>query len=149
MTEVRFYHLQKQTLDQALPQILTKALSIGHRIVVKLGSKDSVEHMNKHLWTYRQDSFLPHGSAKDGHAEYQPIWLTAENDNPNNADLLVTGGGAIPDSIEDYKLCCEFLDGFDDDAITQARERWKSYKDKGFEVTYWQQDDKGAWNKKA
>ncbi len=147
--EIRFYHLQKQTLDQALPQLLTKALSMGHKIVVKLKNQQSVDHMNQHLWVFRPDSFLPHGSKKDGFAEHQPVWLTADNDNPNGAKVIMTGGGALPDNAKDYDLCCEFLDGFDDDAVKAARERWKSYKDEGFDVTYWQQDEKGAWSNKA
>ena len=149
MTEIRFYHLQKQTLDQALPQILTKALSMGHKIVVKLDSQQSVERMNQNLWTFRPDSFLPHGSQKDGHGEKQPVWLTADNDNPNDAKVIMTGAGALPESPENYDLCCEFLDGFDDEAVKAARSRWKSYKESGFEVTYWQQDEKGAWSTKA
>lgn len=149
MTEIRFYHLQKQTLDQALPQILTKALSIGHRIVVKVPDQTALDHVNHHLWVYRPDSFLPHGSQKDGFAEEQPIWLTTGDDNPNKADVLITGGGAVPDFPGDYTLCCEFLNGFDDDAVQQARARWKSYKESGFDVTYWQQNDNGAWDKKA
>ena len=149
MTEIRFYHLQKQTLDQALPQILNKALSIGHKIVVKLPDQAKVDHMNGHLWTYKPDSFLPHGTEKDGQPDLQPVWLTTGNENLNDADVLITAAGAIPDSPENYELCCEFLDGFDEEAVQNARKRWKTYKDAGLEVTYWQQDDKGAWTKKA
>lgn len=149
MTEVRFYHLTKSTLDQALPQILTKALSQGKNIVVKLPDQSKVDTMNQHLWAFRPDSFLPHGSKKDDHAEKQPIWLTHDNDNPNDAKTLITGGGAVPESPENYELCCEFLDGFNEQAVAEARSRWKTYKEAGFDVTYWQQDDNGAWSKKA
>lgn len=148
-TEIRFYHLQRQTLKQALPQLLNKALGAGHKIIVKLNTADTVEDMNQHLWTFHPDRFLPHGSKKDGFAADQPIWLTPDNDNPNQANVLITGEGAVPESPENFTLCCEFLNGFDEDEVNAARQRWKTYKDQGFEITYWQQDDKGAWAQKA
>ena len=83
MTEVRFYHLQRKTLEDALPQILEKTLERGWRAIVMAGSEERVEALTQHLWTYKEFSFLPHGSARDGDAEHQPIWLTAEDENPN------------------------------------------------------------------
>lgn len=149
MTEIRFYHLQKQSLDQALPQILGKALSVGHKILVKLPDSETVERINQHLWVYRPDSFLPHGSKKDGNPENQPIWLTESDENANNADVLITGNGSIPNEPENYSLCCEMLDGHNDEHVQAARDRWKTYKEKGFEVTYWKQSETGAWEKKS
>lgn len=151
MTEIRFYHLTTKPLEQALPEILGKALSTGRRAVIKAPDDKSVEALNTHLWTYSPDSFLPHGSKKDGKefAPDQPIWLTSDNDNPNGADLLILTGGAESDKIGDFALCCEMLDGNDDAAVTAARARWKTYKDAGHDLTYWQQTPTGGWEKKA
>ncbi len=148
MTEIRFYHLQRQSQEQVLPMLLSKALEKSHKIVVKLSNIQAVEAMNEHLWTYHPHSFLPHGSAKDGDAALQPIWLTAEDENPNGADVLIVGAGAESAMQGDFKLCCEMLNGHDDDAVAAARTRWKVYKESEFEVTYWQQGDRG-WEKKA
>ena len=68
MTEVRFYHLQRKTLEDALPQILEKTLERGWRAVVMAGSEERVEALTQHLWSYKEFSFLPHGSARDGDA---------------------------------------------------------------------------------
>ena len=76
MTEVRFYHLTRKTMEQTLPELIEKTLERGWRAVVMAGSPERVEALTQHLWTFRPDSFLPHGSAKDGHAELQPVWLT-------------------------------------------------------------------------
>ncbi len=149
MTEIRFYHLTTKTLDQALPEILTKALSGGRRAVVKAADERQVEALNDHLWAWRPDSFLPHGSAKDGFAEDQPIWLTAADENPNGADILILTGGAESAGLKDFDLCCEMLDGHDDAAVKAARARWKIYKDEGFDLTYWQQTPQGGWEQKA
>ena len=149
MTEIRFYHLQRQSQHQVLPVLLSKALAKGHRIVVKLRDKLSVEQMNEHLWSYHTNSFLPHGSEKDGNSEHQPIWLTEKDENPNQADVLILGDGVESEIMSDFELCCEMLNGQDDEQIAASRVRWKQYKDHDFEVTYWQQTDQGGWEQKA
>ncbi len=148
MTEIRFYHLQTKTLEQALPELLAKGVSTGRRIVVRLSDKNATESLNDLLWVYKQDSFLPHGSAKDGHADLQPVWLTPDNDNPNGADMLVLTKDCQQDEIGAYALCCDIFDGNDEQAVTAARQRWKHFQDQGHSLTYWQQTDKG-WEKKS
>ncbi|MGN7437083.1 MAG: DNA polymerase III subunit chi [Alcanivorax sp.] len=149
MTEVRFYHLQNQSQKQALPLLLSKAVERGHRIVVKLRDAHAVADMDDHLWGYDPNSFLPHGSAKSGNAEDQPIWLTTGDDNPNKADVLIIGQGASSEHHGDYKMCCEVFSGQDQEAVQEARKRWKLYKEKEYDVTYWQQNERGGWDKKA
>lgn len=149
MTEVRFYHLQRQSQEQVLPVLLSKALERGHKILVKMSDEQEVEKMNEHLWTFHPDSFLPHGSEKDGHPEVQPVWLTHKDDNANGADVLIVGAGAGSTIQADFDLCCEMLNGHDDEAVQAARLRWKVYKERGFDVTYWQQSEQGRWEQKV
>lgn len=150
MTEIRFYHLVTQHLEQALPAILSKALAGGRKAVIRFADESQVRHFNDHLWTYHPDSFLPHGAKGDGHAELQPVYLTTAAENPNGADMLVLCyAQTVPENIEAFSLCCDFLDGGDDDAVQAARARWKAYKDAGHTITYWQQTDTGGWEQKA
>jgi len=147
MTEVRFYHMERSTLESALPALLNKAVTQGN-VTVQSTTSQNVEKLNTHLWAYDPNSFLPHGSSKDGHEQEQPIWLTDSQENPNGSDILILTHGATNENIKDYKLCCEMLNGNDQEAVAQARQRWKEYKDKGFDITYWQQGQNG-WEKKA
>lgn len=149
MTEIRFYHLQTQTMEEALPSLLLKAYASGKHIIVKHDSDKILDELNERLWTFHANQFLPHGTKKDGHADLQPIWLTSTDDNPNNAKILVLSGGATHPHIAAFDLCCELFDGQQDDAVTAARSRWKDYKNQGFDVTYWQQTDRGGWEQKA
>lgn len=150
MPEVRFYHLLTQSLEQALPAILNKAMSGGRRAVLRFADEDQVKHFNDHFWTYNPDSFLPHGSAADGHEEHQPIFLTSKAENPNAANMLVLcNQQTVPENIADFTLCCDFLDGQDDNAVADGRARWKIYKDAGYALTYWQQTETGGWEQKA
>lgn len=149
MTEIRFYHLQRSGIDRVLPEILGKALERGHRVVVRTSDEAETERLNEHLWSFHPDSFLPHGSRKDGNAEGQPVWLTAAGENPNGADTLILTGGAESFGLENFRLCCEMLDGNDPQAVAAARTRWKTYRDAGHTVTYWQQTEQGGWENKA
>ena len=148
MTEIRFYHLQKQRLEDALPGLLEKARERGHRIVVQAGSAERVKMLDSLLWTYRPETFLAHAAGPASSAPEQPIWLTAAEECPNGADLLILVDGATADPAP-YTLCCEMFDGLDDGAVDAARQRWAAYKAAGHMLTYWQQTDRGGWEKRA
>ncbi|MBQ8482549.1 MAG: DNA polymerase III subunit chi [Alphaproteobacteria bacterium] len=151
MSRVDFYHLQKHSLDEVLPKLLLKAYASGKRIVVKIGNEERIEQMNSYLWTFQDESFLPHGSKKDGFAAEQPIWLTLQNDNPNKAEFLfLTEGAEInPEELVSYERVFNIFDGNSKEYLNQARKLWKEYKDSGCEVFYWQQSDSGKWEQKA
>ncbi len=148
MIEIRFYHLERTVLERALPQMLTKVLERGQRAVVMAGSEERIEALSAALWAQQADSWLPHGSARDGHAGDQLIWLTDRDENPNGATYLFLTDGVTSARIGDYQTACELFDGRDGAALKAARERWKTYKETGFALTYWQQTEKG-WEKKG
>jgi len=149
MTEIRFYHLQRTTLEAALPPMLEKTIERGQRAVVIAGSTERVEHLTAHLWTYSERGFLPHGSARDGHADRQPIWLTDADENPNGAQVLFLTDGAASRQVDSVALCVELFDGNDESALQAARQRWQAYKAAGHQLTYWQQTAAGRWEQKA
>lgn len=149
MTEVRFYHLTRTTLERALPQMLEKTLERDQRAVVLACSRERVEALTAALWTYDDRGFLPHGSAADGHAAEQPIWLSEQDERPNDADVLFLADSATSDRLDDYRLCVLLFDGTDADAVAAARQRWRALKDAGHAVTYWQQDERGRWSQTA
>lgn len=144
-TEVRFYHLQKVTLAQALPRLLEKIYAKGMKTKVLMQDAEDIKTMDQSLWTYSTSVFLPHGSAPDSFAQEQPIWLTTGNDNPNDAEVLVVCRGADPGADPRFKIICFIFDGTDPDNLAQARARWLDYQQKDYNLSYWQQNDKGAW----
>jgi DNA polymerase III subunit chi len=148
MTEIRFYHLSQISLSAALPELLEKVIERGWRAVVMASSPERVEALTQSLWTYREGSFLPHGSAKDGNAELQPIWLTAQDENPNKANVLMLTDNASSEHIGSYDLVCQVFDEMDDGAVDAARARWQEYKSQSHTLTYWQQSERG-WEKQA
>ena len=149
MTEVLFYHLDRQPLEKALPELLEKCVERGWRTVLQLGSEERCEAIDAHLWTYRDKSFLPHGTKKDGHAEAQPIWLTVGPDNPNRATVRILADGAEPPDLAQYERVVMLFDGNDPEAVDRARASWTGAKAAGHAATYWQQNERGKWEKKA
>jgi DNA polymerase-3 subunit chi len=150
MTEMLFYHLQRQPIERVLPTLLERSLERGWRVVVQVASDERLEALDAHLWTFRDDSFLPHGTWREGEAREQPILLTVNEDNPNGATVsFLVDGAAMPADADAYQRIVLLFDGEDPDALAAARERWSEGKAKGFEVTYWQTDEQGRWQRKG
>ena len=154
MTEVLFYHLKGQTPEQVLPALLQKSLERGWRVVVQASSDERVEALDAHLWTWRDDSFLPHGTSRDTEAAEQPIMLTASADNPNGATVRFLVDGAemtddLADASKGYERIVMLFDGDDPDAVEAARARWTKAKAAGAEVTYWRADENGRWQRQG
>jgi DNA polymerase III subunit chi len=149
MTEIGFYHLTRTPLEKALPKILEKVLEAGKRAVVITGSEERTQVLNGVLWTYDQDAFLPHGTAREGEPAAQPIWLTSDDENPNGAEVVVLTEGATVAALDTFQRCLDMFDGNDPAAVESARERWRAAKAAGHSLAYWQQTPQGSWEKKA
>src|SRR5262245_2785413 len=125
MTEILFYHLQQQPLEKVLPTLLEKSLERGWRVVVQASSEERVDALDSHLWTYRDDAFLPHGTWRESDAREQPVLLTVKDDNPNAAVVrFLVDGAAVPDDADTYQRLVLLFNGEDPEAVAAARERW-------------------------
>ena len=150
MTEILFYHLHRLPLERVLPTLLQKSIERGWRVVVQAASEERVAALDAHLWTFRDESFLPHGTARDAEAREQPILLTVDDDNPNGATVrFLLDGTGVPADASAYQRIVLLFDGDDPDALAAARARWGEAKAAGFDVTYWQPDEDGRWQRNA
>jgi DNA polymerase-3 subunit chi len=150
MTESLFYHLQRLPLERVLPQLLEKSLERGWRVVVQAASDERVDALDAHLWTYRDDAFLPHGTERESEIALQPVLLTAQDHNPNGASVrFLIDGASVPADAASYQRIVLLFDGEDEEAVAAARARWTEAKAQGFEATYWQSDENGRWQRQA
>ena len=152
MGETRFYHLERQRLDQALPALLTVWREEGARIVVEARSQERVDALDEKLWTFTDESFLAHGSARDGDPEDQPIWLTTDEESANGARrrvIVVEGGdvAAVAASWSDLEILVFMFDGRDAAALEAARALWKALRANVPPATYWREGEEGGWQK--
>ena len=149
MTDVLFYHLERMPLNQVLPGLLEKTLDKGWRAIVQVASEERLEALDSLLWTYKDSSFLAHGTYKDGQDEKHPIFLAKGGGNPNKADVVFFVDGTTREDISSFERAVYLFDGHDDQAVEQARGYYKAAKNSGYQVTYWQQDEQGRWRNKA
>ena len=145
--EVWLYHLERATLEQVVPELLEKTLSRGWRARIRADTRQRIEAIDAWLWTYRDDSFLPHGMAGDPLAERQPILLGEGDGNPNHAQVLFVVD-TEPGDIGDFARCIVVFEGRDEAALAAARDLWSRYRNAGHGVTYWRQGEQG-WEKRA
>ncbi len=145
-TEHWFYHLERQSLADALPPLLEKARAKGWRTFLRVGSPARLQELDDALWTYRDEAFLPHGRADEPSAERQPILLSLDEDTLNKAELVVLGDGvAAPADLADVHRCVTMFDAGDSEAVHAARQTWKSLKAAGAAMSYWRQTSDGGW----
>lgn len=147
MTEVFFYHLQRQPLERVLPQLLEKCLERGWRCVVQASSQERIEALDQHLWTYDDASFLPHGTDREPDATDQPVLLTTSEANPNVAAVRFLIDEAPLTDAASYTRIIHIFDGADPDQVERARENWRAASRDGHAVAYWQQDQDGRWRR--
>jgi DNA polymerase-3 subunit chi len=149
VTEVLFYHLTRFPLERVLPELLEKTLERGWRAVVQAGSEERVEALDQHLWTYTDESFLPHGTVRGGDAPQQPVYLTSGQENPNEAEVRFFVDGADVGDIKELDRAVIIFDGRDAAAVEAARGHWRRLAGAGHDVTYWQQNERGRFERKA
>ena len=146
MAELWFYHLERSELERALPPLLEKCLQRGWRAIVRGGSEERLDALDATLWTYKDESFLPHGRDKP---ERQPVYLTSQGGNPNGASVLFLIDGAEPGDLSGFERACLMFDGRDQVALESARARWKDAKEAGIIASYWRESASGKWEKQA
>ena len=150
MTEVLFYHLERARCEELLPELLHKTLERGWRAVVQCAGPDRLDEISQAIWTWRDDAFIAHGCAADGHADQQPVWLTHGDDAPNGAKVRFLLDGARCADTGGLEKLMVLFDGADETAVSQARTLWKEVvATPGLKAFYWRQNNEGRWTKQA
>lgn len=149
LMDISFYHLTHSTTEKALPQLLQKMLDKGHRAVILSDDKERLSVLNNWLWEYSPEGVIPHGLKGEQYPEAQPVYLTWEEENPNQADILIVLGNILPANDNGFVRCLDMFEDGDAEGVADARKRWAHYQEQGgSNLTYWQQTANGGWEKK-
>jgi len=146
LTEHWFYHLEKSSMEAVLPGLLEKTLAKGWRALVKV-PQERLAELDGYLWTYTDQSFLPHGRDDEPLSDAQPIRLTSAANSAENAEAVFLLEGAHIDDLTGVQRCITLINGRSDAAVAHARTQWKTLKDEGTDISYWKQNERGAWAK--
>ncbi len=144
-----FYHLEKSTLEAAIAPLLEKCIAANMRVLIRGENQETLKRLDAHLWTYRDDSWLPHGIEGEIDAAHQPILLTNQSTNANGANALFIIENAPLGDISGIERGFYMIDGNDHNLVTLARKEYKAAKENGHDISYWQQSESGKWEKKA
>ena len=147
--DILFYHLTETKTEDALPSLLEKCLERQWRVAVQTGSAERRDAIDAHLWTYRPESFMPHGTDQERFSADQPVLVTADGGNGNGATVRFLIDGAEPPILDAYERVVFMFDGYDDHQLQAARQQWKRLKGEGHTLSYWQQNAEGRWERKA
>jgi DNA polymerase-3 subunit chi len=153
LSEALFYHLERRRLDDVIPGLVERTLERGWRALIRVESADRAATIDALLWTYNDESFVPHAIAGDGDAARQPVLVTVEEDNANRAQVLFLAGGAVvsdwTQSAASFDRIVMLFEGRDPEALASARDAWKRARGAGLDVTYWKENAAGKWEKQA
>lgn len=145
MNETRFYELSHGAIEKALPQLLYKIYdNMAKPILLLLNDVNMVNSYNKLLWSFSSNKFLPHGTKHNSIEHIKPLFLTDQEENLNNAEILVST--VIP---QDEKFSTNFKQRifmFNKEASTEFINIFRNLKGNNAKATYWQQDALGKWH---
>ncbi len=145
--KVDFYHLTVHPLDRVLPSLAEKVLAGGGRLLVVAGDEAQRAQLDRLLWTFSPDSFLPHGVVGGEDDEAQPILIAPDVNAANRACNVLIADGMWRDDALDFDRVFHL---FDEEAIRPARLAWKGLGQReGIERRYWKQNEAGRWEQLA
>ncbi|MGJ3262640.1 MAG: DNA polymerase III subunit chi [Salinarimonas sp.] len=150
MSDVWFYHLQRASLAETLPRLVVKARGAGWRVAIRTTGEERRDALDDLLWTFEDESFLPHVPETDPQAGEETVVIQAGEADLNAPDaILLVDGAPLPADLGRYQRVILIFDGGDDEAVAEARVRWKTVTAAGHGASYWAQDEDGRWVKKA
>lgn len=140
-----FYHLQRTTLERAVGPLLEKCLERGWRVLAISPDATRRAALDEALWTYDDQSFLPHGQAEaEGLSKAdQPILISNEVENTNSAAVALLMDGVELPVAANFERCMVMFDDGDSTTRQKAREQFKAAKDAGHVARYFQQSGRG------
>jgi len=150
VTQIIFYSTAPLQVEKTLFALLEKSLEKGNKSLLLFKDKEKCLSINEQLWTYKQNSFLPHTSEDDQIYDNidVPVYLSTKNENPFKAELLFSIDGFLPDNIDHFERVIIIIDVNDE----LLNEKYKNYYldiNKNFEdIVFYKSDDNGKWIEK-
>jgi len=140
MTRVSFYTLADDVQGdrfQVTCRLVERIHGEGLRLYVRAASEQEARHLDRLLWTFRQQSFIPHGLRGETDSDLTPVLIGWNGDAPDTRPILINLAPALPPGFERYERVCEAVDH--DPAIrAAARERFRSYRRSGLQLDHYQ-----------
>ncbi|WP_019223875.1 DNA polymerase III subunit chi [Bartonella rattaustraliani] len=147
--DILFYHLTQSTLEDILPSLVERALDRFGKVTIQCVSEEKRDMIDMRLWVYADDAFIGHGTEADQYPNFQPVFLTTGQENPNASKVRFLIEGAVCSNIDVYQRLVVIFDGRNGEQLDFIRAQWKKYKMENYHLTYWQQTEDRGWEKQV
>ena len=145
--QVDFYHLTVQPLERVLPQIAEKVVATGGRLLIVDADEGRRDRIDRLLWEYSRDGFLPHAVAGVGDDAAQPVLIAPDTAAGNAARNVALADGRWRDEALGFDRAFLF---FDEEHVGDARTAWKGLATtEDVQRRYWKQNEAGRWEQAA
>ncbi len=134
MTEVDFYLLKDDSAQgraQFACRLAAKAYRLGNRIFIHTESADQTQQLDKLLWTFQQNSFVPHGVYRTGQDDPPPVQLAHDAEPDAGNQVLINLAADVPVFFSRFERVAELVND-NADVRRQGRKRYTFYQDRGY-----------------
>lgn len=121
------HHQQPQANWLTACRLLEKAYQHQHQVFVQCTTQQEAEFLDALLWTYKDNSFIPHSLEKDALDTSTPIHIGYQNPPPAPHDILMNMTPDIPSYFAQFRRIIEIVLP-DDDAKAISREHYREYR---------------------
>lgn len=133
---IDFYVLKNQdssAWEQFACRLTHKAYQLGHRICLLALDKNQAKRLDQLLWTFNANSFIPHALEGEQSSSNAPIVISSQSCNEKTRDILITLGEAQENLVTEFERVAEVVGG-PEDGRKKARERYRFYREKGYDL---------------
>ncbi len=129
-----FVRLERQNKAQHVGRLAEMYFNRGQRILIVVANEEMATSLDRYLWTFKKESFLPHVIHQDSNEPCDDIILisTVEH-NHNKADVLICVSPCSPSFLKEFQFIYDFAETYDAQLADAARERFRLYRQHGFE----------------
>ena len=145
MSEIFFYKLKNSSSEIFLASLIEKSIENKWNSVVLLDNIERMEEINDFLWSYKDTSFLPHGSQNDKNSELHRVYLTCEEENPNDSDVIFSIDGLLIKNINSWQRCIYIFNEQNLKVVDQLNFYKKSIDQSQHFIKSFEQNTNGKW----
>jgi DNA polymerase-3 subunit chi len=135
VTQVDFYILGGDARDDRFGlacRLAEKAWRQGRRVLLHAGSSDEARHLDRLLWCYRDESFIPHGRLGEADPALNPVLIAETGQDPaEEHDVLINLAHEIPTFFSRFDRVAECVD-HEEAARKASRQRYRYYQQHGY-----------------
>jgi DNA polymerase III subunit chi len=134
MTQVDFYLLPGNELQERVQfacRLTDKAYRLGHRVYIHTGSAQQTRALDDLLWTFQQNSFIPHGVHRDAGDAQLPVQIGHDSEPDASHQVLINLAAEVPLFFSRFERVAELVND-EDEVRRQSRLRYSFYKERGY-----------------